>query len=317
MPPVISVLDDYQRVALRMADWSTLENRFEVQVLTEHIDDSDELVARLRDSEVVVAMRERTPFPARLLARLPRLRLLVTTGMHNASIDLDAAREQGVTVCGTGGAGNAMPELTLGIMIALTRSFAAEDHAVRSGGWQHTIGPGLAGRTLGVVGLGRIGAPVARLAQAFGMDVIAWSPHLTDERAADAGARAVSKEELFSRADIVSIHLPLVPATRGLVGAAELARMQPSSYLVNTARGPIVDEDALVAALTENRIAGAGLDVYDVEPLPAEHPLRRLPNTLLLPHIGYVTTDAYRVFYSDAVEDIAAFFDGRPLRALT
>jgi phosphoglycerate dehydrogenase-like enzyme len=313
---VVTILDDYQAVALSSADWSGVHDRFEVEVLTEHIADVDELVARLARSQVIVAMRERTPFPASTLARLPELRLLVTTGMVNASIDLAAAAARGVTVCGTGAAGNAMPELTLGMIIALLRNFAAEDAAVRAGRWQHTIGVGLAGRTLGVLGLGRLGTPVARLAQAFGMDVIAWSPNLTAERAAEHGVRAVSKKQLFAEADVVTIHMPLSERSRGLVGAEELALMRATSYLVNTSRGPIVDEQALVDALTERRIAGAGLDVYDVEPLPVDHILRSLPNTLLLPHIGYVTDDTYAVFYADAVADILAWAEDSPVRVL-
>jgi phosphoglycerate dehydrogenase-like enzyme len=236
--------------------------------------------------------------------------------MANAAIDMAAASARGITVCGTGAAGNAMPELTIGMIIALLRHFAAEDAAVRAGGWQHTIGVGLAGRTLGVVGLGRLGVPVARLAQAFAMDVIAWSPNLTAERAAAVGARAVSKEELFASADVVTIHMPLSERSRGIVGAAELALMKPSAYLVNTSRGPIVEEAALLDALAAGRIAGAGLDVYDTEPLPREHPLRSMPNTLLLPHIGYVTGDAYEVFYTHAVEDVLAWADGAPVRVL-
>ena len=313
---MVTILDDYQSVALLSADWSEVHDRFEVEVLTQHIADVDELVARLARSQVIVAMRERTPFPASTLARLPLLRLLVTTGMSNASIDLAAAAARGVTVCGTGAAGNAMPELTLGMIIALLRNFAAEDAAVRAGRWQHTIGVGLAGRTLGVVGLGRLGIPVARLAQAFAMDVIAWSPNMTPERAAEHGVRAVSKQQLFVEADVVTIHMPLSERSRGLVGAEELALMRPSAYLVNTSRGPIVDERALVDALTEHRIAGAGLDVYDIEPLPVDHVLRTLPNTLLLPHIGYVTNDTYAVFYADAVADILAWAEDAPIRVL-
>ena len=313
---VVTILDDYQSVALSCADWSEVQDRFDVEVLTEHIADADQLSARLAGSQVIVAMRERTPFPASTIARLPQLRLLVTTGMANASIDLAAAAAAGVTVCGTGGAGNAMPELTLGMIIALLRNFAAEDAAVRAGGWQQTIGVGLQGRTLGVIGLGRLGTPVARLAQAFGMHVIAWSPNLTSERAGEHGVRAVSKEQLFAEADVVTIHMPLSERSRGLVGTAELSLMRPTSYLINTSRGPIVDERALIDALDERRIAGAGLDVYDVEPLPVDHALRRLPNTLLLPHIGYVTNDAYEVFYAEAVADILAWVDGKPIRVL-
>ncbi|MCV7420312.1 D-2-hydroxyacid dehydrogenase family protein [Mycobacterium yunnanensis] len=315
--PTVTILDDYQGVALTSADWSDVRRDYTVDVIGEHIADPEALVDRLRDSDVVVAMRERTPFPAAVLQALPALRLLITTGPVNASIDLAAAAAAGITVCGTGGAGNAMPELTIGMIIALTRNFAQEDAAVRAGGWQHTIGPGLQGKTLGVVGLGRLGTPVARLAQAFGMSVIAWSPRLTAERAAEHGVRAVTKADLFGESDVITVHMPLADGTRGIVGAEDIARMKRTAYLVNTSRGPIVDQAALVAALRENRIAGAGLDVYDTEPLPVDDPLRSLPNTLLLPHIGYVTTDAYRVFYRHAVEDIVAFDAGAPLRVLT
>jgi len=312
----VTILDDYQNVALASADWSAVRARYSVEVVTEHIADEASLVQRLAASEVIVAMRERTPFPARVLAQLPALRLLVTTGMGNAAIDIAAATRQGVTVCGTTGSGNAMPELTIGLIIALTRNFAQEDAAVRAGGWQHTIGPGLAGATLGVIGLGRLGTPVAALAQAFGMSVIAWSPHLTAERAQPHGVRAVSKRDLFAESDVITIHMPLSDASRGLVRAADLAVMKPTAYLVNTSRGPIVDEAALVDALRERRIAGAGLDVYDTEPLPVDHPLRSLPNTLLLPHIGYVTTDGYRTWFGQVVEDILAWTAGTPVRTL-
>jgi phosphoglycerate dehydrogenase-like enzyme len=314
--PTVTILDDYQGVALTSADWSGVAERYRIDVIREHIDDNDELRLRLRGSEIVVAMRERTPFPAQVLAALPELRLLVTTGTANASIDVAAALRHGMTVCGTTGTGNAMPEITLGMIIALTRNFAQEDAAVRAGGWQHTIGPGLSGLTLGVVGLGRLGSPVARLAQAFGMRVLAWSPHLTQERAELHGARAVDKRTLFAESDVITIHMPLSDASRGLIGAEEFSWMSPTSYLINTSRGPIVDEAALISALRERRIAGAGLDVYDVEPLPRKHPLRSLPNTLLLPHIGYVTTDNYRVWFSQVVEDIVAWQRGEPIRVL-
>ena len=316
MKPTVTILDDYQNVALGYADWSRVQERFDLDVITEHIADPEALVDRLSGSEVVVAMRERTAFPAAVLAKLPALKLLVTTGMRNASIDVAAAEDRGIVVCGTGGAGNAMPELTIGMILALTRHMAEEDAAVRRGEWQHTIGTGLAGRTLGVVGLGRLGIPVAKLAQAFDMDVVAWSPHLTTERAAEHGVRAVSKAALFAESHVVTIHMPLADATRGIIGAAELAEMKPSAFLVNTSRGPIVDEAALVAALRTRRIAGAALDVYDIEPLPVDHILRTLPNTLLLPHIGYVTGDAYEVFYAHAVEDILAYVDGAPVRVV-
>lgn len=312
----VTILDDYQQVALSSADWSVVTGRFAVDVVAEHIGDGDELAARLAGSEVVVAMRERTPFPAELIERLPALRLLVTTGMRNAAIDLDAARARGVSVCGTSGSTNAVPELTIGMMIALTRHLVPEDAAVRAGGWQHTIGPGLAGSTLGVVGLGRLGVPVATLARAFGMRVLAWSPHLSADRAEPHGVTAVSKQELFASSDIVTIHMPLSERSRGIVGAAEFAAMKPTAYLINTSRGPIVDEPALLDALHTGRIAGAGLDVYDIEPLPADHPLRSMSNTLLLPHIGYVSTDGYRAWFAQVVEDILAWDDGRPVRVL-
>jgi phosphoglycerate dehydrogenase-like enzyme len=313
---VVTVLDDYQGVALESADWTRVIDRFGVDVVTEHIADRAALVERLRGSEIVVAMRERTPFPADLLRELPALRLLVTTGMKNAAIDLDAAADLGITVCGTSASGSPVPEITIGMIIALTRNFAAEDAAVRAGGWQHTIGPGLAGLTLGVVGLGRLGIPVVRLAQAFGMNVIAWSPNLTADRAAEHDVRAVGKTELFASSDVVTIHMPLSERSRGLIGATEIGVMKPTGYLVNTSRGPIVDESALLDALRTGRIAGAALDVYDVEPLPVDHPLRSMPNTLLLPHIGYVTTDAYRTWYGEVVEDILAWADGSPVRVL-
>jgi phosphoglycerate dehydrogenase-like enzyme len=314
---VVTVLDDYQAVALASADWSEVQAVHTVEVITEHVADESALVRRLAHSEIVVAMRERTPFTPDVLAKLPALRLLVTTGMVNASIDLDAAARQGIVVCGARGSGNSMPELTIGMMIALTRNFAQEDATIRAGGWQHTIGPGLSGATLGVIGLGRLGVPVATLAQAFGMTVIAWSPNLTQARAEPHGVRAVDKCELLSTADVISIHMPMSDASRGLIDGADLALMKPSAYLINTSRGPIVDEAALIDALRAGRIAGAGLDVYDVEPLPVDHPLRSSRNTLLLPHIGYVTSDNYRSFYRDVVEDIVAFTAGTPVRVLS
>ena len=315
--PTLTVLDDYQGVALTSADWGPVRESHDVVVLRDHLPDEDAVVAALEGSEVVVVMRERTPFPASTLARLPRLRLLVTTGMRNAALDVAAATTQGVTVSGTTGSSTAVPELTIGMMIALMRGFAPEDAAVRSGGWQHTIGPGLAGRTLGIVGLGRLGVPVARLAHAFGMQVIAWSPNLTPERARPHDVEAVTKAELFERSDVVTLHLPLSDRSRGLVGADDLARMRPTAYLVNTSRGPIVDEAALLEALQAGRIAGAALDVYEREPLPADDPWRSAPRTLLLPHIGYVTTDAYREWYGQVVEDVVAWRDGEPLRVIT
>ena len=312
----VAVLDDYQEVARRFGDWDSLGPDVEVTVFHGHIPGDDSLAEHLAGYDVVVAMRERTPFTAKRLARLPALRLLVTTGMANATIDMDAAREHGVTVCGTGGLASPTAELAWGLILAVTRHIGAEDRAVREGGWQHTIGPELAGRTLGVVGLGRLGSRVARIAQAFEMRVIAWSENLTPEAARAAGAEYVGKEELLARADVVTIHLRLGDRTRGLIGARELGLMKPGAVLVNTSRGPIVDEEALLEALGDGTIAGAGLDVFDVEPLPRDHPLRSAPNTVLTPHIGYVSTGSYEVFYREAVEDVAAFLRGRPVRVL-
>jgi phosphoglycerate dehydrogenase-like enzyme len=312
----IAVLDDYQRIALGIAPWADLGGEVEVTAFSDHLDDDEEVVERLAPFDIVVAMRERTPFPRSRLERLPALRLLVTTGMGNAAIGVEAARELGITVCGTGGLPSHTAELTWGLILALTRSIPAEDRQVRDGGWQHTIGPELAGRTLGIAGLGRLGTRVARVAHAFEMPAIAWSENLDRDHAAAIGVEPVGKDEMFERAEIITIHLRLSDRTRGLVGAAELARMGPSAYLVNTSRGPIVDELALVAALEAGTIAGAALDVYDREPLPADHPLRTAPNTVLTPHIGFVTTGTYEIFYGDAVEDIAGFLRGEPVRVV-
>jgi len=316
MTTPVAVLDDYQGVAEALGPWDELGDAVSVTAFRDHVDDDDELVTLLGAFEVVVAMRERTPFPAHRLERLPNLRLLVTTGMANASIDVAAARRQGIVVAGTGGLSAPTAELTWGLILAVTRHVCAEDRRVRAGGWQRTIGPELSGRTLGVLGLGRLGRRVAAVAQAFEMDVIAWSQNLRSEDAAELGVEAVSKEDLFRRADVLTIHTRLSDRTRGLVTAAELALMKPTAYLVNTSRGPIVDEGALLAALNDGTIAGAALDVYDVEPLPAGHPLRSAPNTVLTPHLGYVSEGSYEVYFREAVEDIAAFLDGEPVRVL-
>lgn len=312
----VAVLDDYQRVAMACADWSPLEGVAAVEVFDRFIGDQEELVRTLLPFDVVVAMRERTPFPASLLEQLPNLRLLITTGPVNASFDVAAATARGIVVSGTGGLLHPTSELTWGLILSLVRHIPAEDRAVRDGGWQHTIGPELAGRTLGVLGLGRLGQRVARVAHAFDMNVVAWSQHLTGEVAAEHGATLVGRDELFATADVVTVHLVLSDRTRGLVGARELGLMQPTAFLVNTSRGPIVDEAALVEALRSGSIAGAGLDVFDREPLPADHPLRSLPNTVLTPHIGYVSTDIYGIFYRDVVEDILAWLDGAPIRVV-
>jgi phosphoglycerate dehydrogenase-like enzyme len=312
----IAVLDDYQYVAATFADWSQLPEPVEVVEFSAHVPDEDRLIARLQPFDVVIAMRERTPFPRRVLERLPNLRLLVTTGMRNPAIDVAAAQELGITVCGTGAHPTGTVELTWALILAVARHLPQEDASVRAGGWQQSIGTDLAGGVLGVLGLGRLGERVARIGQAFGMDVVAWSQNLTDERAAEVGVRRVAKEELLETADVVTIHLQLSDRTRGLLGHAELARMKPTAILVNTSRGPIVEEAALVQALRDGTIAGAGLDVFDTEPLPRHHPLRELRRAVLTPHLGYVTEATYRVFYREAVEDVAAFLAGSPIRLL-
>jgi phosphoglycerate dehydrogenase-like enzyme len=309
----VAILDDYQGVALASADWS-LGDRVDITVFSDHIRDEAALVERLTPFEVIVAMRERTAFPESLLAQLPNLKLLITTGPFNAVIDVAAAQRRGIVVSGTGGAGAATPELTWALILAVTRGIAEEDAGVRAGRWQLGIGPELMGSTLGIVGLGRTGPRIAHYAHAFGMKVLAWSQNLTAERAAECGAELVTKRELFERSDIVTVHLKLSERTTGIIGAAELEALGSRGYLVNTSRGPIVDEAALVAALHAGTIAGAGLDVYDVEPLPAGHPLLSAPHTVLTPHIGYVSTVAYAAFYGDVVEDIAAWLDGSPIR---
>jgi phosphoglycerate dehydrogenase-like enzyme len=316
-PVSVVVLDDYQDVALSIADWSPLAGRTEVVRYTDHVADADELVQRLADAEVVVAMRERTPFPAELLARLPRLRLLVTTGLANAAIDLTAAARQGVVVSGTAGGSAAAAELAWALVLAVARDVAGDDRAVRAGRWQEHVGIELAGSTLGLLGLGRIGSVMARYAHAFDMRVVAWSANLTPARAAEHGARLVDKAELFRVSDVVSVHLKLSERTRGLVGAPELELLGPTGRLVNTSRGPIVDEAALLTALHAGTIAGAALDVFDVEPLPVDHPLRTAPRTVLTPHVGYVSRQSYAAMYGQCVEDVVAWLDGAPLRVLT
>jgi phosphoglycerate dehydrogenase-like enzyme len=315
--PRVAILDDYQGVALEMANWSALPSDCQVQVFHDHLTDLAALAERLSHFEVVTCMRERTPLRRDLLERLPNLRLLVTTGMRNAAIDLAAATELGILVCGTAGGPDSPPaELTWGLILALLRHIPREDAATRAGHWGVSVGTGLEGKVLGILGLGRLGTKVARVGVAFDMSVLAWSQNLTAERATQCGATLVSKDELFARSDILSIHVQLSARTRGLVGARELRLMQPTAYLINTARGPIVDEAALVQALQTRTIAGAGLDVFDQEPLPPGHPLTLLDNTLLVPHIGYVTKEQYQVRYRDTVEDVAAYLRGEPLRVL-
>lgn len=312
----VAILDDYQGVALGMADWQSLHPRAQIQAFADHLDGIDALAKRLHVFEAVVLMRERTPFPRALFERLPNLRLVVTAGMRNAAIDIAAATERRVQVCGTDMLPHPTAELAWGLILALLRHIPGEDRATREGYWQTTLGRGLRGKTLGLLGLGRLGGQVARIGKAFGMEVIAWSQNLTLERAGEAGVALVAKDELFARADIVSIHVVLSPRTRGLVGTAELARMKPSAVLINTSRGPVVDEAALIAALRERRIAGAGLDVFEPEPLPSGHPLLALENTVITPHLGYVTEENYRLLYGQAVENIRAFLDGSVVRGL-
>jgi phosphoglycerate dehydrogenase-like enzyme len=312
----VAILDDYQETALRLADWASLHPQAEITVLNSHIADREALAKRLHDCDAVVAMRERTPFRAALFERLPNLKLLVTAGMRNAAIDLEAAAARGVTVCGTDMLPYPTAELAWGLILAFARNIAREDRAMREGNWQTTIGTGLKGKTLGLLGLGKLGAQVGAIGKAFGMELIAWSQNLTAERATAAGARYVEKATLFAQADIISIHLVLGERTRALVKAEDLARMKQTAFLVNTSRGPIVEEAALVAVLAEGRIAGAAIDVYDNEPLPADHRLRRLANTVLTPHLGYVTEENYRLVYGQAVEAIAAYLAGAPVRVL-
>jgi phosphoglycerate dehydrogenase-like enzyme len=312
----VAVLDDYQHVALQMTDWSVLPADVEVQVFSDHLTDQDTLVERLKNFEIIMAMRERTPFPRSLLERLPALRLLTTTGMRNAAIDMQAAADRGIVVCGTGGVLSPTAELTWGLILALLRYIPREDQATRAGQWQVSMGIGLQGKVLGVIGLGNLGSQVATVGKAFQMPVIAWSQNLTAERAAQVGATLVSKDELLSQSDIVTIHLVLSQRTRGLLTARDLALMKPTSYLVNTSRGPIVEEQALITALRQKAIAGAALDVFDEEPLPLDHPLRKLDNTVITPHLGYVTAETYRIFFGQTVENIQAFLKGTPVRVI-
>jgi len=312
----VALLDDYQGAALRMADWTSLPAGTEVMAFPDHLTDEAAVAARLADFDIVMALRERTPFTRSLLERLPKLKLLITAGMRNASIDMKAAAERGVTVCGTAGLPYPTAELAWGLILSLARRIPAEDRATREGRWQTTVGLGLNGKTLGVLGLGTLGSRVARVGRAFEMKVLAWSQNLTAERAAEMGAALAPKDELLTRSDFISIHLVLGERTRGLIGARELGLMKRSAYLVNTSRGPIVDEAALIRALEEGTIAGAGLDVFDEEPLPPRHPFRRLPNIAITPHLGYVTEETYRVFYGQALEDVKAYLGGAPLRVL-
>ena len=312
----VAILDDYQAVAQQMADWSQLPPGINVQFFHDHIADEDALVDRLKNFQVVMGMRERTPFPRSVLDRLPELRLLVTAGMGNAVFDIPAATELGIVVTGTGGGGEGPTELTWGLILALARRIPQEDRLTREGNWGTTVGIGLKDKTLGLLGLGHIGSLVGKVGAALGMNIIAWSQNLTPERAAECGATLVNKDTLFKESDVLSVHVQLSDRTRGLVGAKELSLMKPTSYLINISRGPIVDELSLIQALTSGSIAGAGLDTFDIEPLPTNHPLLGLSNTVITPHLGYVTEDGYRVRYTQVVEDIRAFISGESIRVL-
>ncbi len=312
----LAILDDYQHCALTLADWSLLDGRCDVSVFTDHLPYGEALVARLQVFDILCVMRERTPLPGRLLEQLPNLKLVVSSGRRNAAIDVQAADRLGITVAGTTLSGHSTAELTLTLILALARGLLQEYDSMRGGGWQRGLGRDVAGATLGILGLGRLGGEVARFGNALGMRCLAWSENLTDARTAEVGAHRVDKPTLFAESDFVTIHLRLSDRTTDLIGAAELARMKPTAYLINTSRGPIVHEEALIAALDRGALAGAAIDVYDTEPLPVDHPFRSLPNCLCTPHIGYVTEQTYTGFYREMVEIVAAYLDGKPVPAL-
>jgi phosphoglycerate dehydrogenase-like enzyme len=312
----LALLDDYHRVALRMAGWEQLAGRVDIVSFETPMPDANDLVRQLGAFDAILAMRERTQFPRSVLERLPKLRLLITTGMWNAAIDIAAATELGIQVCGTRDVGHLTAELTLGLILALARQTSHEERALREGRWHVRLGHSVRGKTLGVLGLGNLGRQVAAFGRALGMEPIAWSQNLTAMAAAEAGCRLVERDELFRAADYLSIHVRLSDRTRGLVGISELGLMKPTAYLVNTSRGPIVDEPALFEVLRTKRIAGAALDVYAKEPLPMDDPIRSLDNVILLPHLGYVSEENYRCMYGDGLEALEAFLGGKPVRAL-
>jgi phosphoglycerate dehydrogenase-like enzyme len=312
-----AILDDYQNVAMKLADWSPLAKDVDIQVFDRPLGGPDRVVKALQGFAIVVGMRERTPFPRQVIEGLPDLKLLITTGAKNNAFDVAAAAERGVTVCGTGGAGTPTTGIAFGLMLELTRHIGLENARMKAGApLQTTIGPDLGGMTLGIVGLGKLGRASATVGKAFGMKPVAWSPNLTPERAAEGGAEYVSKEDLFARADIITIHMVLSDRSRGLITAADLGRMKKTAYLINTSRGPIVEEKALIAALQSNAIAGAGLDVFDTEPLPLDHPFRKMHNIVTTPHLGYVSEQNYAKYFPDIVEDIRAWLDGKPVRVI-
>src|SRR4051812_16354241 len=312
-----AILDDYMNLTARMADWSKVSDRVDLRVFIEPFASTEAAAAALQDFEIICAMRERTPFPRELFAALPNLKLLITSGMRNAAIDMEAAKDHQVVLCGTQFGRDPTAPLTMGLILELTRNIGRENARMHAGErLQKFIGMEIEGKTLGVVGLGKLGAKVSGLAKAFGMNVIAWSPNLTAERCKEVGVSYASKEELFATADIVTIHVVLSGRSRGLVGRDDLARMKPTSYLVNTARGPIVDEAALLQTLQQKKIAGAAVDVFSVEPLPVDHPFRKLDNMVVTPHLGYVTEETFRAHYGQMVEGIDAWFKGEPVRRL-
>jgi len=313
-----AILDDYQKVALKFADWSAIAKDVEVKVFNAPLGDDSAVIKTLQGFAIVNMMRERTPFNRKVIEGLPDLKLLITTGARNNSIDLKACAEFGVTVCGTAGFGNPTAAIAVGLLLELTRHIGFENARMKAGApWQVTVGHDLEGKTLGVLGLGKLGQRVAGVAKALGMKVIAWSQNLTPEKAKEGGTEYVSKEDLFRNADVISIHVVLSDRTRGLVRAKDLGLMKKTAYLINTSRGPIVEEKGLIAALNSKSIAGAGLDVFDIEPLPTDHPFRKMDNVVLTPHLGYVSEENYRTFYSGVVEDIRAWLDGKPVRMLT
>lgn len=313
----IAVLDDYHELAVSMADWSRIKADHDVMVFKEHLGSRENVIAELADFDILGIMRERTLFDRATLEKLPNVKLIATTGMRNAAIDMDYCNERGIAVVGTGGSAQATPELAWGHILSLARHIPTENGRMREGSWITTLGIDLAGKTLGIVGLGRLGGMMAKIGGAFGMRVIAWSQNLTDEAAAEYGAQRVGKDELFKQSDFITIHYKLSERSKGIVGAAEIEMMKPTAFLVNTSRGPLVDTDALIAALQAGQIAGAGIDVYDVEPLPKDHPLRSCPRTVLTPHLGYVTQDTYKQFYTEMVEGIEGWLAGKPVRVIT
>ena len=318
MPVRCAILDDYQNVALKLADWGKVKDRVEIKVFNDHLGGHDRVIAALQGFEIIVAMRERTGFPKKVIDALPELKLLITTGMRNASIDTEAAKARGITVCGTGTFGNPTSAVAIGLMLELTRRIGFENARLHAGApWQTTIGLDLDGMTLGTVGLGKLGTRTANIAKAFGMKVLAWSQNLTAEKCREAGVDYASKDELFRQSDFITIHVVLSGRTRGLIGAAELALMKPTAFLVNTSRGPIIDEAALISVLQQRKIAGAGFDVFDIEPLPLDHPYRKMDNVVITPHLGYVSEQNYRRYFADAVDDIRGFLDGKPARVLS